>query len=108
MEKTTIPSGLRLVIGHDVLAVLLGDFIINDERVIVVFNLEDSCIETFENSTIAELSIVTAGEILNSPVVRLLKRDIQADLFRYMEMKKRISSTANINQYKEEPRKVVA
>jgi hypothetical protein len=101
MEKTSIPTSLKLVLGHEVMAVLLGEFIIEDERMLVVYNLEDRCIESFDSAIISHVTITTAGEVLNSPLVHLLKRDLQQDLFAYMSTRKKIMATANINNFKE-------
>lgn len=112
MEKIVmdIPKSLKLVLGHGVTAVLLGDFIINGERTLITYNLEDRCIESFDNSPIPGmettavdgLSITTYGEISASPLFHLLSKNFKQNLEDYMGMKKKIYATATLNQYKAE------
>lgn len=112
MEKIVmdIPKSLKLVIGHGVTAILLGDFIINGEQTLITYNLEDRCIESFDNSpvpgteatAIEGLSITTYGEISASPLFHLLRKNFKQDIEEYMGMKKKIYAAATMNQYKAE------
>lgn len=105
-----IPKSLKLVLGHGVTAILLGDFIINGEQTLITYNLEDRCIESFDNSpvpgtevtAIDGLSITTYGEISASPLFHLLRKNFKQDIEEYMGMKKKIYATATLNQYKAE------
>lgn len=71
-------KNLKLVLGHQVYAVLLAEITVNGNKELLTYDLEDKKLELLDLTD--DLNIVKAETLTNSPFASLLKKDIKKDL----------------------------